>query len=93
MGDLEQKYQAKKLRKLISDDDTLSKEEKDKILDAISKLCNNYKHKLRLRLLIHEVEIILRNPEHIQAKRGFIGLVRIYGRKHKVVDIFNHLKG
>lgn len=92
MGNLEQEYQAKKFRKLISGDDTLSKEEKDKILDAINKLCNNYMHKLRLRLLIHEVEIILRKPEHIQAKRGFVGLVRLYGKRHEVIDIFNHLK-
>lgn len=92
MGNLEQECHAKRLRKLISGDDTLSKEEKDKILDAINKLCNNYMHKFRLRLLIYEVEIILRNPEHVQAKRGFVGLVRIYGKKSEIVDIFNHLK-
>lgn len=92
MENLEQKKQAKRLRKMISNDNTLSKEDKDMILDAINKLCNEYPHRFRLRTLVHQVEIKLRNPEHIQAKRGFVGLIKLYGKRNEVVDIFNHLK-
>jgi hypothetical protein len=92
MENLEQKKQAKRLRKMISNDNTLSKEDKDMILDAINKLCNDYIHRFSLRTLVHQVEIKLRNPEHIQAKRGFVGLIKLYGKRNEVVDIFNHLK-
>ena len=91
MDNLDKKRQSKRFRKMISSDNTLLQKYRDKIFDAINKLCNYYPNRFKLRLLIHEIEIILRNPEHIQAKRGFVGLIKIYGKRNDVVDIFKHI--
>ena len=56
------------------------------------KLSNKtYNKKFALRLKIYEVEILLRKPEHIQAKRGFVSMVKLLGKRNEVIDIFNHL--
>lgn len=92
MISLEQKMLAKTFRQLISTDNTLSKENKELILDVINKLSwDFYKKRFQLRLQIHEVEMLLRKPEHIQAKKGFVHMVKLLGKRNEVVDIFNHL--
>ena len=89
---LDNKPLVKKYRKLISSDSTLLKEENELILDVLNKLSNKtYNKKFALRLKIYEVEILLRKPEHIQAKRGFVSMVKLLGKRNEVIDIFNHL--
>ena len=89
---LDKKPLAKKFRKLISSDSTLSEEEKNVILDVLNKLSiESYNKKFALRLQVHEVEILLRSPEHIQAKRGFISMVKLLGKRNEVIGIFNHI--
>ena len=83
---------AKKCRKLISSDSTLLLEERELILDVLNKLTmNSCNKRFGLRLQIHEAEILLRKPEHIQAKRGFVSMVNLLGKRNEVIDIFNHL--
>ena len=89
---LDKKPLAKKFRKLISSDSTLSVEEKNVIFDVLNKLSiESYNKKFALRLQVHEVEILLRSPEHIQAKRGFISMVKLLGKRNEVIGIFNHI--
>lgn len=88
----DKKLFAKKFRKLISTDTTLLLEEKELILDVINKLSiESYNKRFVLRLQIHEVEVLLRKPEHIQAKRGFYSMVKLLGKRNEICDIFNHL--
>lgn len=89
---LDKKSLAKKFKKLISSDSTLSVEEKDLILDVLNKLSiDSYDKRFVLRLQIHEVEILLRSPEHIQAKRGFVSMIKLLGKRNEVIGIFNHI--
>ena len=83
---------AKKFRRLISTDSTLLVEERELILDVLNKLSiESYNKRFALKLQIHEVEILLRRPEHIQAKKGFISMVKLLGKRNEVIDVFNHL--
>ena len=92
MTTLDKKPLAKKFRKLISSDSTLSVEEKDLILNVLNKLSiDSYNKRFALRLQIHEVEILLRNPGHVQAKRGFISMIKLLGKRNEVIGIFNHI--
>ncbi len=86
---LEQKKYSRRLRKLISCDETISKEDRVKILDAINDLCNdNDKNRFKCRIKIREVESILKNKEHIQARKGFFGMVKLYKKRSVINDIF-----
>lgn len=89
MTTLEQKKLSRSFRKLISHDETLSKEDRVKMLDAINILCDdNNKKRFKCRMKIREVESLLKNREHIQARRGFFGMVKLYKKRDIIKDIF-----
>lgn len=84
-----QKQCSRRFRKFISCDETLSKKDREKILDAINNLCyENIKNKFACRIKIQEVKSLLKNEEHIQARRGFFGMVKLYKKRYVINDIF-----
>ena len=90
MISLEQKKHSRRLRKLISSDVTLSKTDRDKILDAINILCDdNFKDRYKQRMKVREIESLLNNNEHIQAKKGFFGMVKLYKKREVINSIFS----
>lgn len=89
MTTLEQKKLSRSFRRLISHDETLSKEDSVKILDAINNLCDDInKKRFKCRIKIREVESLLKNKEHIQARRGFFGMVKLFKKRDIIRDIF-----
>lgn len=89
MTTFEQKKLSRSFRRLISHDETLSKEDSVKILDAINNLCDDInKKKFNCRIKIREVESLLKNKEHIQARRGFFGMVKLFKKRDIIRDIF-----
>lgn len=79
----------KYFKKLISDDNTLSVKDKELIFDTIKKICYDPScNQFKLRLQIHEVSKLLKDPKHGQAKRGFKGIVKMNGKRNELAPFF-----
>jgi hypothetical protein len=84
---------ARSFKKLISDDNTLSIKDKELIFDTIKRICYEPSYnQLKLRLQIHEVSELLKDPKHGQAKRGFKGIVKMNGKRNELARYFSKIK-
>lgn len=87
MTSLEQKKYSRSLRTLISSDETLDIQIREKILDAANKLSNEqFKDRFKLRMLIREIKPFL-NRNHVKAWKGFVGIVKLYNKRNEIKDI------
>lgn len=85
--------QIKKMKKLISSDDNLSSKEREMIFDALRLLCNDKNpNRFKQRIKIHEVKIMLNNPDYKTARKGFLNIIKLYGKKAEVYDIIGKIK-
>lgn len=81
------KFHSERLRKLIANDETLETKIREKILDAVNKLSDEqYKNRFKLRLLIREIKPFL-NHNHLNAWKGFVGMVKLYKKRDEIRDV------